>query len=88
MGIATGSLGCSRGPIAGTALVLHPADLRIEALGPTREECIAEAARGLVDSFAVVAGRAPHAWAERHMIARSDSAARLLTCAGSTAHRT
>ena len=36
---------------------LHPADLHIEAWGPTREECIAEAARGMVDSFAVVAGR-------------------------------
>ena len=47
--------------------VLHPADLRIEAWGPTREECIAEAVRGLVGSFAVVAGRAPHARAERHI---------------------
>ena len=51
---------------------LHPADLRIEAWGPTREECIAEAVRGLVDSFAVVAGRPPHARAERHVTARSD----------------
>jgi protein archease len=38
---------------------LHPADLHIEAWGPTREECIAEAARGMVDSFAIVAGRPP-----------------------------
>jgi SHS2 domain-containing protein len=51
---------------------LHPADLRIEAWGPTREECIAEAIRGLVDSFAVVAGRRPHARAERRMTARTD----------------
>ena len=35
--------------------VLHPADLHIEAWGPTREECMAEAARGMVGSFAVVA---------------------------------
>lgn len=51
---------------------LHPADLHIEAWGPTREECIAEAARGMVDSFAVVAARPPCARAERHMTARSD----------------
>ena len=51
---------------------LHPADLHIEAWGPTREECMAEAARGMVDSFAVVAGRPPCARAERHMTARSD----------------
>ncbi len=36
--------------------VPHTADLRIEAWAPTREECLAEAARGLVDSFAVVTG--------------------------------
>jgi SHS2 domain-containing protein len=35
----------------------HTADLRIEAWAPTREECLAEAVRSLVDSFAVVAGR-------------------------------
>jgi len=51
---------------------LHPADLRIEAWGPTREECIAEAVRGLVDSFAVVAGRPPHTRIERHVTARCD----------------
>jgi SHS2 domain-containing protein len=51
---------------------LHPADLRIEAWGPTREKCIAEAVRGLVDSFAIVAGRPPHTRAERHVTARSD----------------
>ncbi len=41
-------------------------------MGPTREECVAEAVHGLVDSFAVVAGRPPHAWAERHVTARCD----------------
>ena len=50
----------------------HPADLRIEAWGPTREDCIAEAVRGLVDSFAVVAGLPLHARAERHMTAGCD----------------
>lgn len=30
---------------------LHPADLRIRAWGPTREACVAEAVRALVDSF-------------------------------------
>lgn len=34
--------------------VPHTADLRIEAWGPTREECIAEAVRGLVASVAEV----------------------------------
>ncbi len=51
---------------------LHPADLRIEAWGTTREECLAEAVRGLVDSFAIIAGRPPHARTERHLTARSD----------------
>ena len=50
----------------------HPADLRIEAWGPTREDCLAEAVLGLVDSFAVVVGRPLHGRAERHMTARSD----------------
>lgn len=30
---------------------VHRADLRIEAWGPTRESCLAEAVRALVDSF-------------------------------------
>jgi len=52
--------------------ISHTADLRIEAWGPTREECIAEAVRGLVESFAVVAGRQPHGRAWRHVTTRSD----------------
>ena len=36
-------------------------------MGPTREECVAEAVRGLVDSFVVVAGRPPHAWADSRL---------------------
>lgn len=34
----------------------HTADLVVEAWGPTREACIAEAVLGLVDAFAVVPG--------------------------------
>jgi SHS2 domain-containing protein len=34
--------------------VPHTADLRIEAWGPTREDCLAEAVRGLVESFAEI----------------------------------
>ena len=45
--------------IAGHRTVPHTADLRIEAWAGTREECLAEAVRGLVGSFAVVAGRQP-----------------------------
>jgi SHS2 domain-containing protein len=59
-------------PGRGHRTVPHTADLRIEAWGPTREECIAEAVRGLVGSFAVVSGRPPHGRAERHLTARSD----------------
>jgi SHS2 domain-containing protein len=46
--------------IAGHRTVPHTADLRIEAWAATREECLAEAVRGLVGSFAVVAGRQPY----------------------------
>ena len=56
----------------GHRTVPHTADLRIEAWAPTREECLAEAVRGLVDSFAIVTGRAPSSRARRHMTARLD----------------
>jgi len=72
MGITHRIAGSQEGADRGHGKPLHPADLRIEAWGPTREECIAEAVRGLVDSFAVVAGRPPHARAERRMTARTD----------------
>lgn len=36
----------------GHRLVAHPADLRVEAWGATREECIAQAVRAMVKSFA------------------------------------
>nr|WP_206664156.1 archease [Thermomonospora catenispora] len=44
---------------AGHRRVPHTADLRIEAWGPTRERCLAEAVRGLVSSFADTAGVRP-----------------------------
>ena len=52
--------------------VPHTADLRVEAWAPTREACLAEAVRGLVDSFAVVAAARPQHTAERRFIAASD----------------
>jgi len=39
--------------------VPHTADTRIEAWGPTREACLAEAVAGLVDSFADTTGARP-----------------------------
>ncbi len=53
--------------------VPHTADLRVEAWAPTREECLAEAARGLVGSFAVVAAARARRTAERRFIAGSDA---------------
>jgi len=47
--------------------------LRVEAWAPAREECLAEAARGLVGSFAVVAAARPRRTAERRFIAGSDA---------------
>jgi len=58
---------------AGHRTVPHTADLRIEAWAPTREDCLAEAVRGLVNSFAGVAGRRPRYCASRHMTARPDA---------------
>ena len=60
------------GDAQGHRAVPHTADLRIEAWAPTREECLAEAARGLVDSFAVVAAARPRRTAERRFIAGAD----------------
>ena len=56
----------------GHRIVPHSAGLRVEAWAPTRDECIAEAVRGLVGSFAVVAGRRPCGRTKRHIRARSD----------------
>ena len=56
----------------GHRTVPHTADLRLEAWGPTQEACLAEAVRGVVDSFAVVAAARPRHTAERRFIASSD----------------
>jgi SHS2 domain-containing protein len=55
--------------IAGHRTVPHTADLRIEAWAATREECLAEAVRGLVGSFAAVAGVQPCRRASRPVTA-------------------
>jgi len=64
--------GLHEGTGRGHRTVPHTADLRIEAWGQNREECIAEAVLGLVDSFAVVAGRLPRGQVRRHLTAGSD----------------
>ncbi|MGP3953190.1 archease [Streptomyces sp. 7N604] len=46
-------------PTRGHRAVPHTADIRIEAWAPTRDECIAEAVLGLVESFADVSGVRP-----------------------------
>ncbi len=56
----------------GHRTVPHTADLRVEAWGPTREACLAEAVLGLVDSFAVVSAARPRHTAERCLVASSD----------------
>jgi len=63
-----------RGPRErGYRSVPHTADLRIEAWGPTREDCIAEAVRGLVDSFADVRGAGDQQAWQRRLDAGSDA---------------
>ena len=56
----------------GHRTVPHTADLRVEAWAPTREACLTEAARGLVDSFAAVSAAQVRHTAERRFLARSD----------------
>lgn len=57
----------------GHRTVPHTADLRIEAWGPTREDCIAGAVRCLVESFADVSSAGTRHAAERHLTAGSDA---------------
>jgi SHS2 domain-containing protein len=57
----------------GHTSVPHTADLRIEAWGPTREDCIAEAVRGLVESFADISGTTYQYATEHHLDAGSDA---------------
>ena len=53
--------------------VPHTADLRIEGWGPTREDCIAEAIRGVVESFADASGAGCLYAIGRHLTADSDA---------------
>lgn len=64
----------------GHRTVPHTADLRIEAWAESRDECIAEALRGLVSSFAEVSSARAGRTAERPVTAESD--ADLLAAAG------
>jgi len=57
----------------GHTSVPHTADLRIEAWGPTREDCIAEAVRGLVESFAHVNATGSQRAGECHLSSDSDA---------------
>ncbi|GGM71746.1 hypothetical protein GCM10012275_47800 [Longimycelium tulufanense] len=58
---------------AGHRIVPHTADLRLEAWGPTRERCAAEAVRALVGSFADLEAAQPVGTRERAVVATSDS---------------
>lgn len=60
-------------PERGYRSVPHTADLRIEAWAPTREECIAEAVRGLVASFADTGGVPGGQASSRHLPPGSDA---------------
>jgi SHS2 domain-containing protein len=64
----------------GHRTVPHTADLCIEAWAPCRQECIAEALRGLIDSFADVTDAPVQRTTERPVLAASD--ADMLAAAG------
>ena len=57
----------------GHRTVPHTADLRIEAWAESRDECVAEALRGLVASFADISDAQPTRVLERPMTAGSDT---------------
>ena len=64
----------------GHRAVPHTADLRLEAWAPSRQECLAEALRGLVESFADVTGAPVQRITERTVLATTD--ADMLAAAG------
>jgi SHS2 domain-containing protein len=55
----------------------HTADIRIQAWGPTREDCLAEAVAALVDGFADPAGVRPERMAAVDLAADTDEDALL-----------
>lgn len=57
----------------GHRTVPHTADLRIEAWAQSRDECLAEALRGLITSFADVSDVRPARVQERTVTAASDA---------------
>ena len=57
----------------GHRTVPHTADLRLEAWAPSRQECLAEALRGLVESFADVTGAPVQRITERTVLAATDA---------------
>ena len=57
----------------GYRAVPHTADLRIEAWAQSRNECVAEALRGLIASFADISDAQPARVLERLMTAGSDA---------------
>jgi SHS2 domain-containing protein len=57
----------------GYRTVPHTADLRIEAWAESRDECVAEALRGLIASFADISDVQPARVLERLMTAGSDA---------------
>lgn len=67
------SAGQAGRPARGHKSVPHTADLRIEGWGPTREDCIAEAVRGVVEGFADVSGAGCQHATCRHLTADSDA---------------
>jgi SHS2 domain-containing protein len=60
-------------PDRGHRSVPHTADLRIEAYGPTREACLAEAVAALVESFADTAGARPTRTLVSDLVAGTDA---------------
>ena len=56
----------------GHRTVPHTADLRVVAWGETREDCLAEAVLGMVESFAEMDGLSPRRTAIRHVTAPTD----------------
>jgi SHS2 domain-containing protein len=58
---------------SGHRSVPHTADLRIEAWAATREECVAEAVRALVSSFAAAGAAGWGRAAEHHLAGETDA---------------
>jgi SHS2 domain-containing protein len=60
-------------PDRGHRTLPHPADITIEAWGPTREACLAEAVMGLTHSFVDVSDAAPLRTITCELAATNDS---------------